>query len=350
MLQPGALDLRQRPLNGLARGSPHMEELDDAHRAFLSILMSRKTLTEKEARQVLERIDATLALPEGSVETNLKDVVSALNSNLVPLGMQVSDTTTLKGVKSFAVVDKGKDEHCKLATYFTQPELEIYMKIVEGVIQSDTNTVSETHCVNLRNEIQGGKMTVREVEALLERLVSQKWLSRGQGAGGGDDDDEGDQGGLTLGVRSQIDLKDYLAGEVDIPGAPAIERVDIEGALGLGCAQVFIRPANEGGTVTGYVLTVSGGPPGMGAKTFRGAAAKGWVKAEGLPGGTYTFTVKALNLGGASGPSGPSDRCDLTGDDSAHAEEEEEQEQEQVTRARGGRGARGSGGKKRRRR
>ena len=256
-----------------------MDELDDTHRGFLAALMSAQIMSQEEAQSMLDKIGiaaaATAQPPEQPPALALGDAVRAINSNLRPLGLKLAEAESLDGALSYAVVDTGKDESCKLATHFSGPELEVFQKIVEAAIQSRAGTVSEMKCVNMRNEIKGGKLSGKEVERLLDRLVAQKWLARGDQAQssisyddgeehGGDEEDGRGAGGITLGVRSMIDLKDYLEGEVEVPSPPLIERVEQNQSVSsndgweAGKIRLHFKPGEGGGAILSYVVTISG--------------------------------------------------------------------------------------------
>ena len=98
------------------------------HQAMLSQFMSRKLMSESVANKMLE----TLA-EEGGDAPPLAAVVSTINKELGAMGMQVGSTDNAPGgEKHYAIVDTGTEQSSlsQLATTFSQPELEMFQKIV----------------------------------------------------------------------------------------------------------------------------------------------------------------------------------------------------------------------------
>jgi hypothetical protein len=96
---------------------------------------------------------------------------------------------------------------------------------------------------------------------------------------------------------------------VPAPAAPTLDRVEFEATastpLEVGAAKVyFTPPEGEEFAIMGYIVT-------CGQRSFRGSSSP--VSVTGLPQGTHTFTVKALNVGGSSTPSAPSAGCKMEG-------------------------------------
>jgi hypothetical protein len=195
---------------------------------------------------------------------------------------------------------------------------------------AETGAISTMSALNLR----GPKLTAAEAQNTIDRLCDQGWLAnrtanraasterRRRSTGGSaaaaasaadsDDDDAASQragGGLSLGVRSFIDLKEYLKSAVKPPAAPKIDRVEYESSatptLEAGEAKIHFSPSqDEEFAILGYIVT-------CGKRTFRGSSSP--VHVRGLPAGTHTFTIKALNVGGSSDASEPSAGCRMDG-------------------------------------
>jgi hypothetical protein len=97
-------------------------------------------------------------------------------------------------------------------------------------------------------------------------------------------------------------FRSILSGQSHVPAAPDI----VSAKAGNGFAYVaWTRPVDEGGAVTGYTVTSSGGQHAtISASDLRRL---GYVKVSGLTNGTaYTFTVAATNATGTGSPSLPS--------------------------------------------
>jgi hypothetical protein len=213
-------------------------------------------------------------------------------------------------------------------------------QVTATIEDAETGSISTNDAINLR-----GKLTLGEAENTLDRLCDQGWLatraaperrrqSSGASAAAAAADDE-PSGNLSLGVRSFIDLKEYLKSAVTPPAAPKIDRVEYETnatpALEAGEAKVhFTASQDEEFAILGYIVT-------CGKLTFRGSSSP--VHVRGLPAGTHTFTLKALNVGGSSDASEPSAGCRMDG---VPADSDGDQEMEVEQSAAGRRKRRGS--------
>jgi hypothetical protein len=379
--------------------------MEAIHRAMLSQFMARKLMSESVATKVLKAL-----VEEGGRAPPLAAVVSTINKELDAVGMQVAFTDNAPGgAKHYAIVDTGS-EQSTLATTLSQPELEMFLKIVRSALSSlcppaaqparhtrrvacraarppathearpgrrlqpqgsdlpcpwqvdatianaETGAISVMEAVNLRAKT----ISAAEAQNVIDRLCEQGWLANRSGrpqrrrrsaaaaAAADDDDDEsaedededfGSGGGISLGVRSFIDLKEYLKSAVTAPGAPTLDRVEYEAsaspALAAGEAKVYFSPPeDEEFAILGYVVT-------CGQQTFRGASSP--VSVSGLPHGTHTFTVKALNVGGSSDASAPSAGCKMEGAPIEIDDEDEEEEEAPAASAAAGGRRRGRG-------
>ena len=103
--------------------------MDLLHQAMLSQFMARKLMSESVATKVLGTL-----VEEGGDAPPLATVVSTINKELGAMGMEVASTDNAPGgEKHYAIVDTDSAEQSalsQLATTFSQPELEMFQKIV----------------------------------------------------------------------------------------------------------------------------------------------------------------------------------------------------------------------------
>jgi hypothetical protein len=98
------------------------------HQGMLSQFMARKLTSERVAVKVLGSL-----VEEDEEAPTLASVVSVINKELEAMGMKVEFTDNAPGgEKHYAIVDTGTDPSpvSQLATTFSQPELEMFQKIV----------------------------------------------------------------------------------------------------------------------------------------------------------------------------------------------------------------------------
>eukprot|EP00794_Sanderia_malayensis_P004662 gene4662-5271_t len=167
----------------------------DAHRYCLQSFMSKRLMTERNAREVF-----AYACKNYNVELRQDDFVAfiaEINKKLKPLSMEIRHGKSEDdGMSYFSLVNCHEDEHSKVATDLSANEIAFFKKVLDLIVTSDDGYATSMTLVNVGMELDP-KITASSSEALLTKLVEEQWLTE-------------INGDLSLGPRSIIELSMYL--------------------------------------------------------------------------------------------------------------------------------------------
>ncbi|CAK0786570.1 hypothetical protein CVIRNUC_009783 [Coccomyxa viridis] len=193
--------------------SPGMQYLQKA--TFAQALMERTWMKEQEAKQLFLQITGTRSdhaymAMVASVDADLMGFSFKLTRLLFPL-----DRTWY-----LAVVNKTSDEAAKtLGSHFTPAQIAFLKSVVEAIAldpdaeggiatigSMDANnlasTFSQTQATQCGSQAAGPRLTMTQKEKALEEFAEDGWLAAVPGR----------PGTYSLGVRSFLELKDFLHG------------------------------------------------------------------------------------------------------------------------------------------
>ncbi|XP_039766839.1 non-structural maintenance of chromosomes element 1 homolog isoform X3 [Ornithorhynchus anatinus] len=151
----------------------------DAHRRFLQLLMSHGIMEGSEARKLhrhcCEKHKVYYA------HDKLDDFIGIINSLLQPLFMEIrKGMSEEEGKPYYALVNLTETEITKMATDYAENELELFKKTMDLIIISENGFAPSMSILNLSDQLQTKKMKKKEVEQLLHNFVRDKWLSECQ--------------------------------------------------------------------------------------------------------------------------------------------------------------------------
>ncbi|KAG8145371.1 hypothetical protein E2320_011920 [Naja naja] len=157
------------------------DALTDAHRRFLQALLARGVVEAAEAER-LRRLCCQRHPASGAGE-QLDDFVAALNAQLQPLSMEIrKGSAEDSGGTYLALVNLAETDITKMASDFSENELELFKKTLDLILMSGNGFASSTEILNLADQLKPKKMKKVEVEQVLQQLVQKKWLCEvGQG-------------------------------------------------------------------------------------------------------------------------------------------------------------------------
>ncbi|XP_058671745.1 non-structural maintenance of chromosomes element 1 homolog isoform X3 [Ammospiza caudacuta] len=128
----------------------------------------------------------------------LDDFISTINSHLQPLFMQIRKGISEEdGRAHYAVVNLAETEVTKMASDYTEIELELFRKTMDLIILSENGFASSTDILNLADQLKTKKMKKKEAEQVLKVFVEDKWLSEKNGE-------------YTLHTRCIIEMEQYI--------------------------------------------------------------------------------------------------------------------------------------------
>ncbi|XP_070617021.1 non-structural maintenance of chromosomes element 1 homolog isoform X1 [Erythrolamprus reginae] len=170
--------------------------LSDAHRRFLQALLSRGVVEAAEADR-LRRLCFQQHPAPGAADP-LDDFLAALNAQLQPLSMEIRKGAAEDSGQTFvALVNLAETDITKMASDFSETELELFKKTLDLILMSGNGFAPSTEILNLADQLKPKRMKKTEVEQVLQQLVQKKWLCEKEGE-------------YTLHIRSILELEQYI--------------------------------------------------------------------------------------------------------------------------------------------
>ncbi|XP_067128366.1 non-structural maintenance of chromosomes element 1 homolog [Centruroides vittatus] len=173
-----------------------MSDLGDEHRLFLQGFMWKKICRAGEVMKLYK--DCLRRAQKNCDASELSLFVNKINSHIRPMHMEIrkgieEDT----GINCYALVNMTNSSLSCLSSDYSISELEFFKKIVEMIVLSDDGVASSVSLLNLTDDMVDHKISKKEAEDLIERLVADKFLSKNDGI-------------ISLSVRSMIELDPYF--------------------------------------------------------------------------------------------------------------------------------------------
>uniref|UniRef100_A0A8C5QZH9 Non-structural maintenance of chromosomes element 1 homolog n=1 Tax=Leptobrachium leishanense TaxID=445787 RepID=A0A8C5QZH9_9ANUR len=149
--------------------------ITDSHRRFLQVLMSHGIMEGSAARALHKHcceLHKVHYMPD-----KLDEFIDALNKHLQPVFMQIQKGVgEHDGKRYYTLVNLAENDITKMASDYTENELELFKKTLEFIIVAENGFAPSTLILNLADQLQSKKMKKKEVEQLLQRFVQDKWL------------------------------------------------------------------------------------------------------------------------------------------------------------------------------
>ncbi|XP_022235247.1 non-structural maintenance of chromosomes element 1 homolog isoform X1 [Limulus polyphemus] len=178
-----------------------MADLGDHHRLFLQSLMCRKICSAPETEELYHTCCRNFDI-EGDqffirLNGELSQNINSINKHIKPLHMEIrkglaEDT----GMQYYALVNTTESSISRLSSDYSSADLELFKKILEKVVLADNGVISSMVVLNLTHELEK-RMSKKEAEHLLARLVEDKWLIQ-------------EEGEISLSPRTLIEMDKYL--------------------------------------------------------------------------------------------------------------------------------------------
>ncbi|XP_037111622.1 non-structural maintenance of chromosomes element 1 homolog isoform X1 [Syngnathus acus] len=148
--------------------------MDDSHRRFLQTLMRIGIVDEANAKQLLHHCCSTQNT--SYAPDQLDNYIDTINSNLEPMFMQIrKGMCEESGVQHYALVNMIETDATTMTTDYADHELEIFRKVMDLIVDSETGRVYSTEILNCAKSLTK-KTKKRDTEELLNRLVQDNWL------------------------------------------------------------------------------------------------------------------------------------------------------------------------------
>ncbi|XP_044308452.1 non-structural maintenance of chromosomes element 1 homolog [Varanus komodoensis] len=170
--------------------------MSDAHRHFLQALLALGVV-EGSAAGALQRQCCELHRVYYAHD-KLDDFINVANAQLQPLLMEVrKGLSEENGGTYYALVNLAETEFTKMASDYSESELELFKKTMDLIVSSGSGFASSTDILNLADQLKPKKMKKKEAEQVLRSLVQNKWLCEQEGE-------------YTLHIRCILELEQYI--------------------------------------------------------------------------------------------------------------------------------------------
>ncbi|XP_062443842.1 non-structural maintenance of chromosomes element 1 homolog isoform X2 [Rhea pennata] len=171
-------------------------QMTDSHRRFLQILMSHGIMEGSEARKLHRHCCEIHKVYYA--HDKLDDFINTINVHLQPLFMQIrKGMSEDDGRVRYALVNLAETEITKMASDYTENELELFRKTMDLIILSENGFASSTEILNFADQLKTKKMKKKEAEQVLKLFVEDKWLSEKNGE-------------YTLHTRCIMEMEQYI--------------------------------------------------------------------------------------------------------------------------------------------
>ncbi|XP_067859152.1 non-structural maintenance of chromosomes element 1 homolog isoform X2 [Heptranchias perlo] len=137
--------------------------LNDSHRRFLQTIMSQGILEGSVTRKLHRHCCETHKVYYK--HDQLDEFIKNINGHLQPLFMEIrKGMSEDDGRQYYALVNLAETEITRMASDYTETELELFKKTMDLVLESESGMVSSTDILNLADQLQPKKMKKKEVE------------------------------------------------------------------------------------------------------------------------------------------------------------------------------------------
>lgn len=172
-----------------------MTTYHNGHRLLLQVMISKKIVTENEARDFYTKVCSTCN--EDANPDKFTEFIATINNQLESLFMELrrgrSEDT---GDVYYSLVNKAEDEHSKLATEYQPHEIEFIKSMLNMIIESENGSVSSVDLINIGMDLTK-KISAQAAQELLNKLIDGGWIKENGGK-------------AFLGSRTIIELGSYL--------------------------------------------------------------------------------------------------------------------------------------------
>lgn len=206
-----------------------MSDYDDSNRAFLQAFLARSALTLDTVKPILAAIfsvhEGREVLPSDVNQDDLNSFISAANSKLSPLDLEIRSTIHQQSRERwYALVNTTSDPLTQLATTYTAEEISYVKRLLDSMFDGQNNRgKKEAMCISGMEAVQlakpsgrrdtqagasqgaGQGLTLKEAETMLGRLLEEGWLEKSP------------KGFYSLSPRALMELKNWLVDTYNDP-------------------------------------------------------------------------------------------------------------------------------------
>lgn len=168
-------------------------QMGDGHRLFLQNMMTNGIVSAAQAGMLHKKC---CELHGG--QEKIDDFINVVNTHLQPLFMHIRKGMSEEdGQEHFVLVNMAETDITRMAADYAENELELFRKIMDLIVESDSGSASSTAILNSADKLISKKLKKKEAELVLNKFVQDKWLKEQDGE-------------YTLSVRCIVEMEPYM--------------------------------------------------------------------------------------------------------------------------------------------
>ncbi|KAI8970450.1 Nse1 non-SMC component of SMC5-6 complex-domain-containing protein [Mycotypha africana] len=193
----------------------------DTHRLFVQSMLSKRIIPEEEAKELYEKVrqvtqskekqltsfnrwyeDLIDQLYKDPSEEGFTNFFATINTQLETLDYALRIThREYDGSPFLTLVNVKQDPMTEVATNYSASELGYIRELIDMIVNADNEdfAISTMAAIQLGNKIKPLKLTPKETQDVLERLIEDKWIA-----------EEESNGVYYLNTRAISELQSYL--------------------------------------------------------------------------------------------------------------------------------------------
>ncbi|XP_077991658.1 non-structural maintenance of chromosomes element 1 homolog [Glandiceps talaboti] len=159
-----------------------MTDITDVHRFGMQSFLSKGVLTLQEVKDLHKFACERYEEPYSTGQ--LSQFIRSINRSIQPFSMEVrKGIEEDSGTQIYALVRTSESEMGRLANDYQKNELELFKKILDLIVQSESGVASSTDILNLTTTFDKNVVKITKVEAqnVLTKLIKDRWLNENQG-------------------------------------------------------------------------------------------------------------------------------------------------------------------------
>jgi len=170
----------EKKKNFESQSNLRMPGLEVAHKEFLQAIMSFGIMNARTVKDVIHDIMRRHGI-QSDFATFMTSVIAAINSSLEPYDMQIKKCICeVVGTNYYALVNQTEHPLNKLSPLYTPVQLELFKRIVEEVVTSESGTVTSIQVLNFEFD-ETVKFSRKEREETLTKMTDEMWLMQEAG-------------------------------------------------------------------------------------------------------------------------------------------------------------------------
>lgn len=194
-------------------------------RTFVQAMMSRAVMPDEQCKGLYKQCAEASGAVDQPMNMGFARFIDYVNSTVATIGFAIrSGYDPYTGEKTWVFCNERNDELAKTMTRLQTKEVQYLKRVIDHIVAEEAGMVTRMDAINIQMEDEFRKvLTKSETQALLDSFITERWLCMVV--------DEEDNEGISLGVRSFVELEDYLVQEYNSGEERLIKQCPISKAL-----------------------------------------------------------------------------------------------------------------------